>query len=231
MTIILNNLKESILYTFRRCPYAIRARWALSSVNHNVICREVSLKDKPKELIETSKKATVPVLITPDMNIVDESLDIIHWSLNISNRMDISRIEDKAKNKNIYEIIHRNDKEFKYYLDAYKYNSRYKNIDKEFANLKAREILLDLNSMIEFNTSNKNPGFIIDSKESLADWAIWPFIRQYRLVNPSKLDDDKELESLKIWLFYFLEHPLYKQIMKKNDPWAPDQEPIYLLAS
>ena len=76
-------MKHNILYSFRRCPYAIRARWALLITNQLVELREVDLKNKPIELIQISKKATVPVLKTSLDEVIDESLDIITWSIEL----------------------------------------------------------------------------------------------------------------------------------------------------
>ena len=78
-------MKHNILYSFRRCPYAIRARWALLNTNQVVELREVELKNKPIELIQISKKATVPVLKTSLNKVIDESLEIMIWSIKRSN--------------------------------------------------------------------------------------------------------------------------------------------------
>ena len=78
-------MKHNILYSFRRCPYAIRARWALLNTNQLVELREVDLKNKPMELVELSKKATVPVLKTKSNKVIDESIDIMIWSIKKSN--------------------------------------------------------------------------------------------------------------------------------------------------
>ena len=94
-------MKHNILYSFRRCPYAIRARWALLNTNQVVELREVQLKNKPIELIQISKKATVPVLKTSLNKVIDESLEIMIWSIKRSNmhelfgdkNNDISKIE------------------------------------------------------------------------------------------------------------------------------------------
>ena len=80
---------ENILYTFRRCPYAMRARWALICTNQSVIWREVSLKAKPVELLRVSPKATVPVLITSEGEVIEESIQIMRWALEINDRTNI----------------------------------------------------------------------------------------------------------------------------------------------
>ena len=100
-------MKHNILYSFRRCPYAIRARWALLNTNQLVELREVDLKNKPIELIEISKKATVPVLQTNLNKIIDESIDIMIWSIKRSN-MNTCLFEND-KSQEIFSLIKTND--------------------------------------------------------------------------------------------------------------------------
>ena len=112
---------ENILYTFRRCPYAMRARWALICANQSVIWREVSLKEKPVELLRVSPKATVPVLITSEGEVIEESIQIMRWALEINDRTNILCKDDYNSQKKIEKFIQMNDVLFKYHLDRYKY--------------------------------------------------------------------------------------------------------------
>ena len=113
-----------ILYSFRRCPYAIRARLAIYVSNTKVELREVKLADKPKELISCSPKGTVPVLQLTDGTIIDESKDIMLWALNKNdpNNWLVSRKVEKQETNRLIDI---NDNEFKQYLDHYKYADRF----------------------------------------------------------------------------------------------------------
>ena len=108
-------MKHNILYSFRRCPYAIRARWALLNTNQLVELREVDLKNKPIELIQISKKATVPVLKTSLNTVIDESLDIMIWSIERSN-MHRWLGNNNDKSQEIFNLIETNDNRFKYHL-------------------------------------------------------------------------------------------------------------------
>ena len=119
-------MQNHILYTFRRCPYAIRARMAISYSNIEVELREISLKDRPKEMYEVSAKGTVPVLITKNKKIIDESLDIMIWAINQNKKQNL------IDNKNELELISNNDFDFKQWLDKYKYHVRFPDKTREF---------------------------------------------------------------------------------------------------
>ncbi|MBW3041658.1 glutathione S-transferase [Prochlorococcus marinus] len=218
-------MKHNILYSFRRCPYAIRARWALLNTNQLVELREVDLKKKPIELIEISKKATVPVLKTSLNQVIDESIDIMIWSLKESN-MDALLFKN-CKSQEILSLIDLNDKEFKYHLDRYKYASRFNYQELKTHRDACYEILLSLNNRLKSFSNKGKPLFLVDAKESIADWAIWPFIRQFRIADISRFDQNHEIEFLRNWLNYFLNHEKYHIVMKKNKPWDKESKPIF----
>ncbi len=220
---------SSILYSFRRCPFAIRARWALALTNQKVILREVILKDKPKELIEISKKGTVPVLITENGEIIDESIEIMKWAISQTNGLPLSNQRTKEEIKNIEELIINNDIHFKYHLDRYKYSSRYINISKEEHKTEAMKIIYDLNKKLS-ESSDFSRKWLVGNSESLADWAIWPFIRQFRNTNPQMFDMDNNLESVRIWLNYYLNHNKFKVVMNKYSQWVSNHKKEYFPA-
>ena len=215
----MNKKDRCILFSFRRCPFAIRARWALISSGIIPEIREINLKEKPIQLTEISSKGTVPVLITNNGEIIEESIDIMEWAVNKNHIANILRNNNKEKEAKIRDIIYTNDHTFKYHLDRFKYSSRYPNENKNFHELKAREILLGYNSNIYINHHNSTEGWLIDNHQSLADWAIWPFVRQYRIANKTSFDNDKELVYLKNWLFYFINHRYFKLVMEKKKQW------------
>ena len=220
-------MKHNILYSFRRCPYAIRARWALLNTNQVVELREVDLKDKPIELIQISKKATVPVLKTSLNKVIDESLDIMIWCLERSN-MSMLLSDNYDKSQEIFSLIETNDKVFKYHLDRFKYASRFNVEESETHQEACMKILLYLNDRLkEFATKGK-PLFLVDAKESLADWAIWPFVRQFRIADINNFDQNNEIKFLKIWLNYFFTHRKYKLVMKKYTPWSKQNKPLII---
>ena len=142
-------MKHNILYSFRRCPYAIRARWALLNTNQIVELREVELKNKPIELIQISTKATVPVLKTSLNKVIEESLEIMIWSIKRSNMHELLGNDSNEKSKEIFNIIETNDKVFKYHLDRFKYASRFKFEELETHRAAAMKILLSLNNRLK----------------------------------------------------------------------------------
>ena len=218
-------MKHNILYSFRRCPYAIRARWALVNTNQIVELREVILKNKPIELIQISKKATVPVLKTSLNKVIDESLDIMIWSIERSN-MHALLGKNSAKSQEIFSLIETNDKIFKYHLDRYKYASRFNLEESETHRTAGMKILLSLNNRLKEFSNKGKPLFLVDAKETLADWAIWPFVRQFRIAEIKKFDQNHEIKFLRSWLNYYLTHKKYAVVMKKNQPWSKQNDPI-----
>ena len=218
-------MNHNILYSFRRCPYAIRARWALLNTNQVVELREVDLKNKPLELIQISQKATVPVMITNSNKVIDESIEIMIWSIKRSNMLTLLGDKFNGKSKEIFSLIDKNDRVFKYHLDRFKYASRF-NIEESETHRKASmEILISLNSRLKKFSEKGKPLFLVDAKETLADWAIWPFVRQFRIADIEKFDQNHEIRFLKKWLNYFLNHKKYSIVMKRTKPWKNKNKP------
>ena len=218
-------MNHNILYSFRRCPYAIRARWALLNTNQIVELREVDLKKKPIELINISKKATVPVLKTTLNKVIDESLDIMKWSIERSNMHKLFG-DNNDKSKVIFSLIETNDNQFKYHLDRFKYASRFNFEEAETHRAAAMKILLSLNNRLKRFSNEGRSLFLVDAKETLADWAIWPFVRQFRIAEIKKFDQNHEIKFLRSWLNYYLTHKKYSVVMKKNEPWSKQNDPI-----
>ena len=218
-------MKHNILYSFRRCPYAIRARWALLNTNQVVELREVELKDKPIQLIEISKKATVPVLKTTLNKVIDESLDIMKWSIERSNMHKLFG-DNNDKSKEIFSLIETNDNQFKYHLDRFKYASRFNFEEAETHRAAATKILLSLNNRLKEFAIKGEPLFLVDAKETLADWAIWPFVRQFRIADIKNFDQNHEIQYLRSWLNYYFTHEKYPIAMKKNELWREQNKPL-----
>ena len=209
-----NNLP--ILYSFRRCPYAMRARMAIHISGQKCELREVLLRDKPPSMLEYSAKGTVPVLILQDGKVIDESLDVIDWALNLNDPDDWQRSKDKEKTK---ELIKINDGEFKYHLDRYKYSKRYDNEDPEFHRKKCLKFIESINN--ELNNSE----YIFDDNISYADIVLLPFIRQFRIADIEWFDS-LPYDNLKRWLSSFLGSSLLNSIMKKYDLWKEGDKSI-----
>ena len=209
-----NNLP--ILYSFRRCPYAMRARMAIHISDQRCELREVLLRDKPPSMLQYSAKGTVPVLILQDNKVIDESLDVIDWALNLNDPDDWQRSKDKEKTK---ELIKINDGEFKYHLDRYKYSKRYDNEDPEFHRKKCLKFIESINN--ELNNSK----YIFDDNISYTDIVLLPFIRQFRIADIEWFDS-LPYDNLKKWLSSFLNSSLLNSIMKKYDLWKEGDKSI-----
>ena len=171
--------------------------------------REVLLRDKPPSMLEYSAKGTVPVLILQDGKVIDESLDVIDWALNLNDPDNWQRSKDTKKTK---ELIKINDGEFKYHLDRYKYSKRYDNEDPEFHRKKCLKFIESVNN--ELNNSK----YIFDDNISYADIVVLPFIRQFRIADIEWFDS-LPYDNLKKWLSSFLDSSLLNSIMKKYDLW------------
>ena len=209
-----NNLP--ILYSFRRCPYAMRARMAIHISGQKCELREVLLRDKPPSMLEYSAKGTVPVLILQDGKVIDESLDVIDWALNLNDPDNWQRSKDTKKTK---ELIKINDGEFKYHLDRYKYSKRYDNEDPEFHRKKCLKFIESVNN--ELNNSK----YIFDDNISYADIVVLPFIRQFRIADIEWFDS-LPYDNLKKWLSRFLDSSLLNSSMKKYDLWKEGDKSI-----
>ncbi len=209
---MLNNLP--ILYSFRRCPYAMRARMALYSAGIQIEIIEVALKEKPEDLLALSSKGTVPVLRLEDGRVLDESLTIMNWALG-QNDPDhwLPEASSDASAKVCHELIVENDCSFKQALDRYKYPQRYPNEDCSNARGNSRENgLVFLNKL---NTRLATQPYMLGETLGYADIAIFPFIRQFANVDFGWFES-KRLTSLQAWLNNLVNGTLFKAIMEKN---------------
>ncbi len=209
-------MKLPILYTFRRCPYAIRARMALYYSGINVIVREISLKNRPEDLYAISKKGTVPVLLLPNGTVIEESLEIMMWAINQSDK-DNWMFFDKNIQLNIISI---NDTHFKKHLDDYKYNSIPSNKDELFG--------LCAKYLDTYEKSLDKYLYILSNNISLVDISIFPFIRQFYGVDNEKFIS--KYPNLNRWLKSHVSSDLFISIMKKFELWNKNtSEPKLIL--
>lgn len=205
-----------ILYSFRRCPYAMRARWAILEAGLLVRWREVELKAKPAAMLERSPKGTVPVLVLSDGTTVDESADVIHWALHQADPRDLARRQCLKQQAEIRDLINANDGVFKHHLDRFKYTDRYPGACKEHHQQAGLEILHRWSQRID-----GHGGWLLEGGCSLADGALFPFVRQWRIADPQGFDSDQGLKGLRGWLQGFLDNPGFERLMQRADPWAP----------
>jgi glutathione S-transferase len=197
----------------------MRARLAIKASGVIVEIREVKLKNKPEELLNISPKATVPVLYISSKKIIEESLDIMKWALEINDPLKLLK-QEKLNRIEVHNILNKLESNFKQNLDRYKYSSRFDQPNPELYRDKNLKILNEFNNLLQHNKG------IYSSHLSLLDYAIFPFIRQFRNVN-SVWFDSLELKFLKSWLYELIDSDEFSSIMKKNLIWEPNQKPIY----
>ena len=130
------------------------------------------------------------------------------------------------KSQEISSLIETNDTVFKYHLDRFKYASRFNSEESETHRSNCMKILISLNKRLEEFSKRGKPLFLVEAKETLADWAIWPFVRQFRIADIKKFDQNDEIKLLRSWLNYFFTHKKYPIVMKKNEPWSKENEPL-----
>ena len=193
------------LFTYRRCPYAIRSRLALYQAGIDYESIEISLKNKPGDFLALSPKGTVPVLVQSDGKIIEESLEIMLWALNINDREHWVLKDNDLCQKLIFE----NDFHFKKNLDKYKYADRFPEHPKEYYRSQCEIFLNALEEKLQFKL------YLIEDRISIADIAIFPFIRQFRLVDENWFLNSK-YDALKKWLNGLINSCMFKEVMKKN---------------
>ncbi|MEE4316068.1 MAG: glutathione S-transferase [Erythrobacter sp.] len=200
-----------VLYSFRRCPYAMRARMALWVAGITVELREVKLAAKPPELIAASSKATVPVLVPEDGTVLDESLDIMRWALRRSDPEGWLAGEDAA-------LIAANDGPFKHHLDRAKYPNRY-----EPDGVDHRAAALAMLGLLEQRLEAAR--FLCGPNRTFTDIALFPFIRQFSGIDPDWFAA-QPLPRLQTWLEELVTSALFARVMQKFVPWKAGDAPI-----
>jgi glutathione S-transferase len=202
-----------LLYSFRRCPYAIRARLALLSSNTACIIREVKLSEKPAEMLAASPKATVPVLVLPDSSVIEQSLDIMRWSLT---RYDPAGWLDHEDN----HLIEANDGPFKHHLDRAKYPDRHGS-DANTHRAACLSMLRPLEDRLA------NTPYLCGEAMSLTDAAILPFIRQFASIDRGWFDA-QPLPHIRRWLDGLVASHLFDAAMMRLRPWRAGDPDIRL---
>ena len=203
-----------IFWTFRRCPYAIRARLALRSANVRVELREILLREKPQAFLEASASATVPALRLDD-RVLDESLDIMVWALE---KNDPQRLLDMPRQG--WSLIEANDGPFKTALDHTKYVSRFPDLDVVTERDKAAAYLTGLEERLKGRTS------LFGDHPTLADQAILPFVRQFANIHREWFDA-QPWPGLIAWLNRFTESEAFAEVMIRFPPWSEGDEPVW----
>lgn len=190
-----------ILYSFRRCPYAIRARFALIGAGIAYEHREISLKNKPREMLIISPKGTVPVLVLSETQVLDQSLDIMAFALGMPSEHHRALIDE-------------NDTSFKHALDRYKYPGRF--LEDQAVDYRD-SCLLFINKL-----ENCLSPFLSGAKPALVDMALFPFVRQFARVDPTWFAQ-QNFPHLKQWLDFFISSDLFEKVMQKYPLWTSEK--------
>jgi len=203
-----------ILYSFRRCPYAIRARMAIHYSQIQVELREVLLADKPKVMLDASAKGTVPVLVLPDGTVLDESLDIMFWSLNQNDPGGwlINKDEQMA-----VLLLEKNDGPFKQHLDHYKYADRFPEHSMQAYRERGEDFLIFLESQLDRHK------YLLGDRLNYIDIAIFPFVRQFAFVDKDWFDQSP-YQALQGWLAEMLRSNLFTSVMTKYPRWQANTQ-------
>lgn len=193
-------MKRPILYSFRRCPYAIRARLGIAAAGIEVELREILLRDKAPEFLEVSDDATVPVLLFPDGTTLQESLDILRWSW-----------PEEASEAEL-QLVRETDGEFKKNLDIYKYASHHPERSSSEARANAAVFLQKLDALLE------DTPFLYGSSWGFADVGIAPFVRQFAHVDLDWFKTQNWLHLIR-WYSDFVTWGGFQDVMQKYPKW------------
>jgi glutathione S-transferase len=189
---------------------------ALASGDIRVELREVKLSDMPQSMLQLSPKATVPVLLTSGGLVVDESLEVMVWSLSIADPQNWLDISEAAN-----QLIQRCDEEFKPLLDCYKYADRHPNLSQAEHRTRAEVFVRELNQLLSLHD------YLDDDRCRLPDVAIFPFIRQFAGVDAAWFECC-EYSQVRGWLNNMLANPMFPKVMQKYPLWRPGDDAVYL---
>lgn len=206
----------SCLYSFRRCPYAMRARLGLLFAELPVELREITLKNKPAHMLAISPKGTVPVLQIADGVVIEESREIMEWALEQQDPQELMNPKTLHQGNT---LIEQNDQEFKHWLDRYKYTDRHLEMTQTEYRKKGEAFLQILEELLTKNT------YLLGDSVTIADIGIMPFVRQFAHVDRDVFYS-LPYPKLQIWLKNWLAHPLFIQAMTKFQPWQDGDEPV-----
>ena len=207
--------EDIVLYSFVRCPYAIRARMALVQAGVQVCLREVDLKQKPAELLTASPKGTVPVLILPSGEVIDESIDVVAWAFDQRPQVVVGPLDGQLP-----ELMRQLQDQVIPALMRYKYPERYEDVDWPAQKAIVDDYLSQLDQLL--SVSDVKPLAFTQ-----ADALIFPMVRQYYKVDMPSFEQ-LPYKALHVWFFRIYESDAMQRVMVKVAPWAEDQVPVYL---
>ncbi|WP_201554319.1 glutathione S-transferase [Psychrobacter sp. 72-O-c] len=213
------------LYSFRRCPYAMRARLGLLFAEVQVELREITLKNKPAQMLAISPKGTVPILqvfdATVDGAVIEESREIMAWALE---QKDPQGLLDAKVLHQANTLIEQNDSQFKHWLDRYKYADRHLEMTQTEYRQQGEAFLQVLEELLTKNL------YLLGDRVTIADIGIMPFVRQFAHVDRDVFYS-LPYPKLRLWLQNWLEHPFFLQAMTKFQPWQEGGDDVVVFPS
>ena len=201
-----------VLYSFRRCPYAIRARMALRNAGVAISIHEVALRQKPAELLAASPKGTVPVLVTTGGEVIDQSLDIMRWALQQNDPDGWLRAGTPQAAQRWITL---NDNTFKPLLDRYKYAESHPEMSVAEHQVHALDAMLR-----PMEVQLQQTRWLLGPQISIADVALFPFVRQFAGVDKAGFEG-LALPAVQAWLQTWLNSSLFDAVMEKTSPKQP----------
>jgi glutathione S-transferase len=211
-------MSNPILYSFRRCPFAIRARIALYTANIQVELREVVLRQKPQAMLAISPKATVPVLQLPNGQVIDESLDIMYWALKQNDPLGLINLDPHQQQvgEPILKIIPKLNKAIR----EYKFIDKFPEINEIESEKKLLVFLNDFEGLLE------QQAYIVGAQHKIYDYALFPFVRQVVSHN-RKLLEENDLYKLLKWHDKIICSEPFISVMNKYKMWEEGISAIY----
>ncbi|PKG86385.1 glutathione S-transferase [Colwellia sp. 75C3] len=208
-----------ILYSLRNCPYAMRARLAIFKAKQTVLLRDLVLSNKPAEMIAVSPKGTVPVIVLANGTVIEESLEVMLWALQETDPNDLLDCQNESALSDMLMLINEFDSDFKTCLEAYKCAKRYQ----EDNVVECREVCQLYIQQLEQRLTAHS--FLMSNKESLADIALIPFIRQF-----ARIERQWYLQSpypmVRQWLNGYLQSPVFTKVMAKHPLWVDEPQDV-----
>ena len=211
-----------LLYNFRRCPYAMRARLALIASGLPITVRDIVLKHKPAPMLALSPKGTVPILQLLDGTVLEESADIVLWALAQQDPYKLLVLTEHEQQW-VNTQLQRNDSEFKHWLDRYKYADRYPEASEQDYFDKALESLELWEQQLARQANDANSSHYLLGRASVIDILLMPFVRQFASVNKAAFNA-APLPHLQAWLAFWLNHPWFSYAMQKRPIWLDTNE-------
>lgn len=206
------------LYSFRRCPYAMRARLGIYLAQKPVSLREIVLKHKPEAMLALSPKGTVPVLILENGTVIEESFEIMCWALSQNDPNDLLLANSTKKQEAAKALIEYNDQVFKSWLDKYKYADRFPEFSQQHYRQQGELFIQQLETLLDKHSQ------LLGQEPCIADYAIYPFIRQFAHVDKAWFEQS-DYKNVQLWLANHLQSEVFSTIMQKFPTWLEsDQE-------